>query len=360
MRLDQLLIKTTETRILVGLVTFVATMVVVGWVGINEPARMETFADQFEGRSIERGAKLFNANCSSCHGVDGLGQVGVAPGLNNPQMFGYNPFAAIDREQEQLEFELGTEVTAERETEIQVRLDELASERNALETQLADAIAAGYDVETTERMDQAGWSGSIRSYVLTTLVHGRPGSQNYWPSGQGMAAWGQTSGGPLRQDQLENLTDYIMNWDKGNAWTIDDFNAVNQYAILPADPSMVVTDPDAVTVGVDVEAIVAELVNYEGDPVIGEQLYTAYACVGCHLGGAVAPATEAQWALVVSGADGRPHSDDPVRYFVESIVAPNAYVVPGYAAGAMPANFGERMTFQEMADVIAYVEQQGT
>ncbi|MEL6149355.1 MAG: c-type cytochrome [Chloroflexota bacterium] len=359
MRLDQLLIKTTETRILVGLVTFVATMVVVGWVGINEPARMETFADQFEGRSIERGAKLFNQNCSSCHGVDGLGLAANGPALNNPHLFGYNPFAAIDREQEQLEFELGTEITAERETEIQVRLDELASERNALETQLADAIAAGYDVETTERMDQVGWSGSIRSYVLTTLVHGRPGSQLYWPSGNGMAAWGQSSGGPLRQDQLENLTDYIMNWDKGNAWTVDDFNAVNQYAILPG------TDPgggggDGELVGTDVEAIVAELANFEGDPASGEALYTSYACLGCHLGGAAAPATELQWAAAVEGAEGRPYAGDPVTYMVESIVAPNAYIVPGYVAGAMPQNFGERITFQEMADLLAYVEQQGS
>ncbi len=354
MKLDRLLIESVEGRILVGLVAFVATMVVVGWVAINEPARMEAFDQQFNGRSVERGGKMFNQNCSTCHGVDGRGQLGVAPGLNSPHLFGHSFTEALDDQIATLERELENAETAEAEQEIQTELTALQTERDGIVAQMQPAIDAGYTPETPDRMTQVAWEGTTRSYIYTTLVHGRPGSNSYWPGG--MAAWGQTAGGPLRDDQLEDLTNYIMNWDKGDAWTIDDLNAVNQYSKLPADPALVAAAPadDAELVGTDVDAILTELEGHTGDPVNGQVLYTTYACIGCH-NGVVAPATEEQWLDAVAGADGRPSADNPERYIVESIVLPNEYVVNGYNAGAMPLNFGERMSYQDMADVLAYI-----
>lgn len=356
MRLDRLLIEKIENRILVGIAAFVGTMVIVGWIGINEPARMAVFTDQYHGRSVERGAYLFNQNCSECHGIDGRGLVGIAPGLNNPHMFGYDFTAAIDREMGALQRELDAGVTEERQAEIEARMAELEAELDDLIAQMQPAIDSGYPVDTPERMDQVAWEGSVRSYVLTTLVHGRPGSVNYWP--QPMAAWGQTAGGPLREDQLEDLTNYIMNWDKGEAWTIDDLNAVSQFAKLPADPALAVAGAGESTVGTDVDTILTELEGYTGDPVNGQALYNGgtYACAGCHMNAAVAPPTEEQWAAVTTGAGGRPYADEPMRYFVESIVLPNDYVVEGYPANAMPQNFGERMSYQDMADILAYIE----
>lgn len=353
MRLDRLLIEKIENRILVGIAAFVGTMVIVGWIAINEEARMAAFTDQFEGRSIERGAYLFNQNCSECHGVDGRGLVGIAPGLDNPHLFGYDFTATIDRELEALERELNAGVTPERQAEIEARQAELEAELADIIAQMQPAIEMGYDVDQPERTSQVAWEGALRSYVLTTLVHGRPGSVNYWP--QPMAAWGQTAGGPLREDQLEDLTNYIMNWDKGDAWTIDDLNAVNQFAKVPADPALVGTGSGEETVGTDVDAILTELDNYTGDPVNGQVIYNGatYACAGCHMNAAVAPLTEEQWGAATSGA--RPYPDEPLRYFVESIVHPNDYVVDGYPANAMPQNFGERMTYQDMADILAYV-----
>jgi mono/diheme cytochrome c family protein len=35
---------------------------------------------------------------------------------------------------------------------------------------------------------------------------------------------------------------------------------------------------------------------------------------------------------------------------------PGAYVVSGYAAGAMPANFGQSMSAQDLADVVQYIK----
>ena len=42
----------------------------------------------------------------------------------------------------------------------------------------------------------------------------------------------------------------------------------------------------------------------------------------------------------------------------ESILAPNAYISPGYPANAMPQNFGERLDLQQLADLVAYLESQ--
>jgi mono/diheme cytochrome c family protein len=395
MKLDRLLIASLENRILVGIASFVGIMVIVGWVAINEPARMATFEDQYEGRSIERGAYLFNQNCSTCHGIDGLGIQGRAPGLNNPHMFGYDFLASQRRQIENIDLQIrnaqglldeyaeltaaiaGGELSEEEITTAQERVAELEPQLADAEAEIADleaqlldveaevdgilgqmvvAIENGYDPDT-DRLSQVSWEGSLPNYVLTTLIHGRPGSAELWPaSGGGMAAWGQIAGGPLRQDQLEDLTAYILNWDKGADWTIDDVNAVNQFAKIPADASVIVVGDGGEPVGTDVDAILVELENYTGDPNNGQTIYNgAYACAGCHGNEVVAPLTETQWAAATTGADGRPYSDEPERYFVESIVNPGAYAVPGYPVGAMPGNFGERITHQEMADILAYI-----
>ena len=70
---------------------FVGMMILVGWVAINEEARMQAFVRQHTGRSIERGAELFASLCSECHGEEGYGADNRAPGLNNPHLFGFDP-----------------------------------------------------------------------------------------------------------------------------------------------------------------------------------------------------------------------------------------------------------------------------
>ena len=84
-------IKSIESRILTGILMFVATMILIGWVSINEEARMQAFVQQHTGRSIERGAELFASLCAECHGEEGYGAGNRAPGLNNPHFFGFDP-----------------------------------------------------------------------------------------------------------------------------------------------------------------------------------------------------------------------------------------------------------------------------
>ena len=294
--LHRMIIDKIENRILVGVTMFIALMVLVGWVAINENARMASFERQYEARAIEHGAEKFAANCSTCHGEDGRGITGRAPALNSPHLFGFDYFEDITREMKSLsdeEVALAEELNAlaaefaegvdaereeailERRQEISERLNgeegilnrkvELLAERDALIATLQPAITNGYpisfafDVDGNEilvneydRLAQLEWGGTLHDFIFTTLVHGRPTSVGYWP--EAMVSWSNQAGGPLRDDELDNISTYILNWDKGDNWTIEDALAVNQYGVVPGPPGSggggeqappAGTDPDA-------------------------------------------------------------------------------------------------------------------
>ncbi len=141
-----------EQRTLLGTLVLFAIILVVGWTAINEPQRMETFTLQYQGRSIERGAVIFNNNCRSCHGADGRGLEGIAPALNTPDLFN------------------GT------------------------------------------RLQQLGWSGSLYDYLYLTVAAGRPVRSADWP--QPMPTWSQEYGGPMRPDEVRDVVAFIMNYGK--------------------------------------------------------------------------------------------------------------------------------------------------
>ncbi|MGJ3238079.1 MAG: c-type cytochrome [Anaerolineae bacterium] len=89
----------------------------------------------------------------------------------------------------------------------------------------------------------------------------------------------------------------------------------------------------------------------EGDPVNGERLYTARSCNACHVAGASgAPDLEGYGERagdIVPDQDAR-------EYTFYSIVEPAQHIAEGYG-NAMPNNYDEIMTPQEIADLIAYL-----
>lgn len=419
--MDRLIIPNIEGRILLGIVMFVSIMVLVGWVAINEPGRMAAFEEQHTARSIERGAELFAANCSNCHGKDGRGGP-QAPGLNSPHFFGYDFLATVNGEigsrerelfqdipdslanlqaqrealfteigQEGLSEERRAEIIAEIEavdaqlaeqTERQTLLEEelapLYEERETILSQMEPAIAANYlprleavrqeaadadnpllltnyIAQDTSRLSQIEWGGDLSSFITTTLIHGRPGSAEVWPGA--MVAWSDRAGGPLRDDQIGDIVAYIQNWDKGDNWTIGDLNSVNQFALLHGGSAM----DDGGAEDIDVMGITETVVTLEGDAANGEALYISLGCSGCHNGGVVGPATTGTWSRAISERLPELEGYTVEQYLVEAIVHPNAYIVDGYVAGQMPANFwtGGQLDEQGLADILAYLEQQG-
>lgn len=122
-------------------------------------------------------------------------------------------------------------------------------------------------------------------------------------------------------------------------------------------------------VGSDVDAILTALESVSGDPLRGQLLYNneengadgnVLACVGCHLAGAVGPMTEGTWTRWDEERRLDPALQDYTfeRFIVESIVYPNGYIPEGYLENMMPQNYGDRLSYQDLADLILYLESQ--
>ena len=197
-----------------------------------------------------------------------------------------------------------------------------------------------------QRMQEVNWSGTLEDYIVATVSSGRLAStrpQLY--AGQGgspaMPAFSDQYGGPLRVDQIRNIAAFVVNWQE--------------------------TAPDRGTPAPMTGPPVGDDINVElpeGDAAKGETTATDKGCVVCHVTTPTGPAwpATADAPGIGTRAEQRPTEPDytgaatsPEKYLLESIVAPDAYVVPGFSAGVMPKNYGETLTAQETADLIAYM-----
>jgi mono/diheme cytochrome c family protein len=92
----------------------------------------------------------------------------------------------------------------------------------------------------------------------------------------------------------------------------------------------------------------------KGDPAAGKQIFTAVAdpaCSTCH-------------TLAEAGATGTlgPDLDEGLKgkdaaFIHESIVDPGAEITSGYPANLMPADYGEKLDEQQLADLVAFLVQ---
>lgn len=277
-------------KIIIGTIAFMMAMMVLGFATLREPARMERFTNADLGRSVEAGAHIFANNCSTCHGIDGTAQECYDANGN------------------------------------QIACQGLPLNYNQL--------LCG---DVSPRMEAMGWTGTKANYILTTISAGR---------GPIMPTWAEQFGGPLRPDQVQNVANYVLNWE--------DEELCSQPIITYDWPELAadfLAGPDVTT----------------GDPVHGEELYAVtYGCVACH-GQLDDPASAAvgPW-LGDIGAEGatRVAGMAAEQYVYHSILFPSDFIAPecptGPCAGppsAMPNNFGARMgeNPQDMADILAYL-----
>ncbi|MCL4297903.1 MAG: c-type cytochrome [Anaerolineae bacterium] len=240
-----------DSRILVGLLAVLISISGIVYVGIGEADRQAEFTQAFEGRSIEAGAALYTQYCTECHGLKGEG--GIGPTLNSKYFF---------------------------------------------EQRLADI----------------GYQGTMKSFLTLTIRGGRPvmSDPNY---GRNMPTWSVDYGGPLRNDQIDTIVSYVMNWQEA-APDLGDPNA---------EPTPVPGDTPEER---------------------GKNLFTGMGCVGCHAidgqGGTVGPELT---NVISKGED----------YVHQSIVQPNAVIAEGFQPNLMPQNFSQRMSEENISDIIAYL-----
>jgi mono/diheme cytochrome c family protein len=272
-------------HIALGSLSAVILIGVFGWVAYTEQARMESFTKAYEARQVEAGATLFGTLCFTCHGPQGKGIVGVAPALNAADLF------------------------------------------------------------NGERLKAIGFSGTLSDYLEGVIAVGRPVPSEGTSYPQRMPTWGQEYGGPLRQDQVEDLVAFILNWE--------------DRALAEAGGTQA---PSVEGVGTDITIDLPE-----GDPDRGSQLAQSGegGCSACHELATVGPAWAASGSQPgiatragqrITEADYTGAATTATQYLIESIVATNAFVVPGFQEGIMPSDYGQRLTAQQVADLVAYME----
>jgi mono/diheme cytochrome c family protein len=207
---------------------------------------------------------------------------------------------------------------------------------------VAPAVNAA-DLYSGQRLIELGFSGTVEDYVAGVIAAGRPvpsAGANY---PQRMPTWGQEYGGPLRTDEIESLVGFIMNWE--------------DRSLAEGEPTPLAAGE---MVGTDIDVTLPP-----GDAQSGQSLAAGgLGCAGCHELAPVGPAWGAEGddpGLAIR-ADTRIAQDDytgaastAAEYLIESVVQTNTFLVAGYDANIMPGNYGERLSAQELADLLAYM-----
>jgi mono/diheme cytochrome c family protein len=229
-----------------------------------------------------------------------------------------------------------------------------------------ELVAAGdilaYDPNGDSRVVQLGWSGALEDLVEGTLIGGRPNSKSYWP--QPMPAWSQQAGGPLRGDQIDALVSYIMNFNR--EFTIADVRNVNQFARVPVEGAGTNADAPGTTNLLEInETIATGLADgtfTEGDVTAGQAAFSDFGCAGCHVPPAVTgPSVIGLWGRAEANQDDRltnSGEETAQGYVIHSIILPNDFVVPNFNSDIMPQDFSQRMSYQQLIDILAYIEDQ--
>jgi mono/diheme cytochrome c family protein len=92
------------------------------------------------------------------------------------------------------------------------------------------------------------------------------------------------------------------------------------------------------------------------DPSQGEVLFDQYGCLTCHASAnGVAPY---KVGMGVRAATRRAPAYSAEAYLYESILEPNAFVVPSYSAGVMPQNFKATIPEKDLYTLIAWMLKQ--
>ena len=281
-----------QVKIIIGTISFMIAMMVLGYAALRETARLERFTAARTGRQIEAGAHLYDQNCATCHGIHGKAEECFDASSGEP---------------------IGC---------IGLPLN-------------YNALLCG---DTSLRMEAMNWEGTKEAFIQSTLASGRPGTE--------MPTWSETFGGPMRADQIENISKFILNYETEE---------------LCSEPVFVYEWQET-------------YVEYseefpEGDAARGEELFLSYGCTGCHgnmedeASAAVGP-----WLgdIAEVGAT-RVEGLTADEYVYESILDSNAFISPecptGPCAGppsAMPDNFPLRMSEnpQDLQDLMSFILDQ--
>lgn len=195
------------------------------------------------------------------------------------------------------------------------------------------------------KLEEIGFAGTTEDFVHATIASGRPVPSQGTNYPEQMPTWSEEFGGPLKEYQIEELVAFVMNWE--------------EEALARAEPTPAVSEEDAVGTDITVELP-------EGDPERGQVLAEGgLGCAGCHILSETGPAWEGDSDQPGIGARAEQRieqdnytgeAESAQQYLIESIVRTDAHVVEGFEAGVMPGTYGQRLTAQDLADLLAFLD----
>lgn len=120
---------------------------------------------------------------------------------------------------------------------------------------------------------------------------------------------------------------------------------------------------------IDLERVMVALDTLDGDPLRGQMLYNGeevsstgdhLSCSSCHEGGMVAPSTAGTWTRwdEIHSVEARFADYTFEQYTAESVLLPWDYFVSSYPEYTMPDFYPTQLSYQDLADLIAYLESQ--
>ncbi len=299
-------------RILTGLISMLAMLSVCTVVAISDQTGLNVRDTEFRARAVEAGAKVYALQCARCHGVKGEGVEGLGPSLAAESFVG----------------------------------------RRVLEER-PDGSVAYRIVSPSARMQQIEWGGTLEDYIIAVTSSGIPvRSSPMWDVNH--PTFLETLGGPLRPDQIRDVTAFIVNWSL-NPLSDDQ-------AILPPAPGEGMAGrPTPVPLTENQEA--------------GKQVYLQAGCAACHAirgvgtQGVVGPSLNRIYTVAQERIESesyktnlrdQPPATTPEEYIRQSILHPNAYIVAQCPqgpcpAGVMPQNYNQTISPEDLEKLIDYL-----
>jgi len=238
-------------RVLPGLLATLGVLALLILSIAREPARIMHARAEWRGQAIARGAAIFHEACTECHGVHGEGLVG--PALNAD-----------------------------------------------------DLLLMANDAALPPRVQARGWRGDLPAYLDAAIRNGRAGGK--------MPGWSQQAGGPLTDQQIQDVVAFILNWRDAER------PATRRPASL-----------------------------HQRSAGLGYYLFHGpLGCADCHAFDDAAGVIGPDLTDVIQ-RQGR----DAVR---DAILNPNDDLAPGYAPHIMPETFGYALTENQLRSLLDYLE----
>ncbi len=237
----------------------------------NEQTRLAQASSIERANQIEIGAHLYNLHCRNCHGLKGEGVGQLGPPLGDSHFF-------------------------------------------------------------SDRLAEVGWQTPLGEYIQSTIQYGRMMGTRPMYAGNGstavMVPWHQDYGGPLRSDQINALTSFILNWERTANGEVQLEN-LSLPEINPQDPQVIAR---------------------------GERAFQQN-CTQCHSVDASQQKTKSGPDLsnIATIAGERQPDASPEDYIHESVLIPSMVTVEGYEAIDEELQCGAVLTVRELNDITFFL-----